>query len=99
MEQQVQYSKSSDQLGLQQKNELLAILDSLFPEQRLLDEKSPGRKKADFTFELMQKQNWSVNEFEKSMLEFSMKWSYTTWMPANILEFKRKLFSDNEMVI
>ena len=92
-------SQSKDRLGLQQKNELLAILDSLFPEQRLLDEKSPGRKKVDFTFELMQKQNWSVTEFEKSMLEFSMKWSYTTWMPANILEFKRKLFSDNEMVI
>ncbi len=98
MEQQLD-SKSKDQLGLQQKNELLAILDSLFPEQRLLDENSLYRKKADFAFELMQKQKWTIEEFERTLLEFSYKWSYNSWMPANILEFKRKLFSDNEMVI
>lgn len=92
-------NKSKDQLGLRQKNELLAILDSLFPEQRLLDENSIHRKKADFTFELMQKQTWTVEEFEKALLEFSLKWVYNSWMPANILDFKKKLFSDNEMVI
>ena len=98
MEQQTDI-KSKDLLGLQQKNELLAILDSLFPDQRLLDEKSLYRKKADFVYELMQKQKWTIEEFEKTLLEFSMKWVYNTWMPANILEFKRKLFLDNEMVI
>lgn len=92
-------NKSKDLLGLQQKNELLVILDSLFPDQRLLDKNSLYRKKADFTFELMQKQNWTVEEFEKTLLEFSLKWAYNTWMPANILELKKKLFADNEMVI
>ena len=98
MEQQTDI-KSKDLLGLQQKNELLAILDSLFPDQRLLDENSLYRKKADFTFELMQKQKWTIVEFEKTLLEFSYKWSYNSWMPANVLEFKKKLFADNEMVI
>jgi hypothetical protein len=98
MEQQTDI-KSKDLLELQQKNELLAILDSLFPEQGLLDENSIYRKKADFTFELMQKQKWTVVEFEKTLLEFSLKWGYNTWMPANILEFKKKLFADNDMVI
>ena len=92
-------NKSKDLLGLQQKNELLAILDSLFPDQRLLDENSLYRKKADFTFELMQKQKWTIVEFEKTLLEFSYKWSYNSWMPANVLEFKKKLFADNDMVI
>ncbi|MBE2187823.1 MAG: hypothetical protein IAE98_00010 [Candidatus Kapabacteria bacterium] len=77
----------------------MAIMDSLFPDQDLLNVSSKFRKKADFTFELMQKQNWNQEEFEKTMLEFSMKWVYNSWMPANVLEFKKKLFADNDMVI
>jgi hypothetical protein len=91
--------KSKDRLGLQQKNELLAIMDSLFPDQDLLNDGSRFRKKVDFTFELMQKQEWSKQEFEKTLLEFSMNWPYNTWMPANILEFKNKLFSHENMVL
>ena len=91
--------KSKDRLGLQQKNELLAIMDSLFPDQDLLNDGSRFRKKVDFTFELMQKQEWSKQEFEKTLLEFSMNWPYNTWMPANILAFKNKLFSHENMVL
>jgi len=74
-------------------------MDSLFPEQDLLNPNSRFRKKIDFTFELMERQNWSKEEFEKTMLEFSIKWGYNFWMPANIFEFKNQLFSDNKMVI
>lgn len=96
---QVHNNKSKNRLGLKEKNEFLVIMDSLFPDQRLLDKNSLYRKKADFTFELMQKQNWTVEEFKKVMLEFSLRWAYNFWMPANILEFKRKLFFDNDMII
>ncbi|MBX3043135.1 MAG: hypothetical protein KIT33_07895 [Candidatus Kapabacteria bacterium] len=96
---QVRDNKSKDQIGSKQKSEFLAIMDSLFPDQDLLNVSSKFRKKADFTFELMQKQNWNQEEFEKTMLEFSMKWVYNSWMPANVLEFKKKLFADNDMVI
>lgn len=86
-------------LGSREKHELLVILDSLFPDQDLLNENSKHRKKVDLTFNLMQRQKWTTEEFEKTLLEFSLRWSYTSWMPANLFELKKRLFSDNEIVI
>lgn len=91
--------QSKDLLGSDRKSEFFALMDSLFPDQDLLNEKSKFRKKAEFTFELMQKLKWTQEEFEKTMFEFSTKWSYNSWMPANILDMKKKLFSENDMVI
>ena len=98
MEQQTT-NNTNGQLGLQAKNEFLAILDSLFPEQDLFNENSKFRKKADFTFELIQQQNWTAEEFKKTLMTFSEKWGYSNWMPANILDFKKRLFFENEMVM
>lgn len=86
-------------LGSQKQGDFLNIMDSLFPDQDLLNESSAFRKKADFTFKLMINQKWTCEEFEKTMLEFSRKWHYNNWMPANLLDFRKKLFSDNEMVM
>jgi hypothetical protein len=92
-------NKSKDPIGSRQKHEFLAIMDSLFPDQDLLNENSKYRKKADLAFELMLKLEWSVNEFQNTMSEFSLKWIYYSWMPAHLIELKNKLFPNNEMII
>jgi hypothetical protein len=51
------------------------------------------------TYRLIKAENWSKAEFYKTMQEFSRKWTYTTWMPANILDFKQRYFPDDKMVM
>lgn len=92
-------SYSRDRLGLRQKNEFLAIMDSLFPDQDLLNENGKYRKRADLAFELMVKQGWTISEFQKTLSEFSLKWTTFSWMPANLFELKKRLFPENEMII
>ena len=74
-------------------------MDSLFPEQDLCNPESKYVKKVILTFKLIQSKNWTKEEFHRTMEEFAQKWVFNTWMPANLLEFKKKLFSDNEMII
>jgi hypothetical protein len=101
MEQQIDYTNSKDnsQIGSTEFNEFVKILDSLFPDQDLSNPESKYAKKVMLTYRLIKAENWSKAEFYKTMQEFSRKWTYTTWMPANILDFKQRYFPDDKMVM
>jgi hypothetical protein len=98
MEQQTQ-PNTRGPLGLQQKDEFLSIMDSLFPDQELLNPNGKYRKRADLAFELMVKKGWRIREFQKTMSEFALKWTYFSWMPANLFEFKERYFPEDKMVM
>jgi hypothetical protein len=82
---QAQITNTKDLIGHVEKEQFLKIMDALFPEQDLLNEKSMYRKKADATFAIMVRNKWKVKEFRGTMLKFESTHSFTNWMPANII--------------
>jgi hypothetical protein len=98
MEQEIKNNQDC-QLGSQELSEFTEIMDALFPEQDLSNPDSIHRKKLLLTFSQMQAQNWTREQFQKTIQVFGHKWTYHSWMPANILEIWKRMFGEPEMVI
>ena len=101
MNSQITSTKSQENslIGSQELDELFGILNSLFPEQDLLNPNSKYIKKVALTFKLMQGKQWTKEEFQGTLQEFSEKWDYPNWMPANLFDIKKRLYPDTEMVM